>query len=96
MTECSGTIHISSAIISVLPIQRDHVLRWLAALPDVEVHHQNLHKIVIVLEGPDGSALGTRLAEIALWDGVLSASMVFEQIESASDLQEERNDGFAT
>ncbi|WP_424630032.1 chaperone NapD [Bradyrhizobium sp. SYSU BS000235] len=82
------TVHISSAVISVLPNRRDAVLQALAALPEVEVHQSNASKIVIVLEGPDSGALGARLAEISSWRGVLSANMVFEQTERAADLEE--------
>jgi nitrate reductase NapD len=80
MTE-EATIHISSAVVSVLPGRRDEVLRMLAALPDVEVHHADASKIVIVMEAADSGILGGRLAEIACWQGVLSANMVFEQVE---------------
>jgi periplasmic nitrate reductase NapD len=82
------TVHISSAVVSVLPRYRDAVLQALAALPEVEVHQSNASKIVIVLEGPDSGALGARLAEISSWRGVLSANMVFEQTERAADLEE--------
>lgn len=81
-------VHISSAVVSVLPRHRDNVRAALAALPDVEVHHQDAAKIVIVLEGPDSGALGARLAEISGWNGVLSANMVFEQVENADALEE--------
>jgi nitrate reductase NapD len=80
------TVHISSAIISVLPNRRDEVLARLSALPDVEIHHMEPFKIVVVLEADDAGAIGGRLVEISAWDGVLSANMVFEQ--SLSDTGE--------
>jgi nitrate reductase NapD len=80
-----ATIHISSAVVSVLPARRDEVLRLLAALPGVETHQSNASKIVIVMEAAESGILGGRLAEIASWQGVLSANMVFEQVESADD-----------
>ena len=80
MTE-DETIHISSAVVSVLPNHRDDVLRTLAARPDIEVHHADASKIVIVMEAAESGILGGRLAEIATWQGVLSANMVFEQVE---------------
>lgn len=83
-----ASLHISSAVVSVLPDRRDDVLRLLAELPDVEIHQRTASKIVIVLEGPDSGLLGGRLAEIASWKGVLSANMVYEHVESASDLGE--------
>ncbi|MEH2530616.1 nitrate reductase NapD [Bradyrhizobium sp. AZCC 1588] len=81
-----ATIHISSAVVSVLPERRDEVLRRLAALPDVEVHQRDASKIVIVMEAPDSGILGSRLAEIACWQGVLSANMVFEQIDDLVEI----------
>ena len=59
-------------------------------MTNVEVHHQTATKIVIVLEGPESGVLGARLAEVAMIDGVLSANMVFEQIEQLADLGEQR------
>jgi periplasmic nitrate reductase NapD len=81
-----ATIHISSAVVSVLPDRRDEVLRALAALPDVEIHQRDASKIVIVMEAAESGILGSRLAEIACWQGVLSANMVFEQVERLADI----------
>lgn len=83
------SVHISSAVVSVLPAHCENVVRLLSKITGVEVHHQTTTKIVIVLEGPESGVLGARLAEIACMDGVLSANMVFEQIERLSDLGEQ-------
>ena len=80
-----ATIHISSAVVSVLPEWRDRVLNALAALPGVEVHQRDASKIVIVMEAVESGILGGRLAEIASWRGVLSANMVFEHVEQQED-----------
>lgn len=85
MTE-EATIHISSAVVSVLPQHRDEILRALATLHDVEIHHGDASKIVIVMEAAESGILGVRLAEIASWRGVLSANMVFEQVERLADI----------
>jgi periplasmic nitrate reductase NapD len=82
------TVHISSAVISVLPNWRDEVLGRLSALPGVEVHHVAPFKIVVVLEADDAGAIGSRLAEISTWNGVLSANMVFEQSAQLPDIGE--------
>jgi nitrate reductase NapD len=84
------TVHISSAVVSVLPAHRENVIRLLSDMNGVEVHHQSLSKIVIVMEAPDSGTLGARLAEIASIEGVLSANMVFEQIERLADLGEQQ------
>jgi len=79
-------IHISSAVVSVLPKNRDEVLRMLETLPEVQTHQSNASKIVIVMEAAESGIIAGRLAEIASWQGVLSANMVFEQVESLSDI----------
>ena len=81
-----STIHISSAVVSVLPKHRDDVLRALAALPEVEIHQRDDRKIVIVMEAAESGILGGRLAEIASWQGVLSANMVFEQVDEPVEI----------
>jgi nitrate reductase NapD len=86
MTE--RTIHISSAVVSVLPKHWDEVLRLLAALPEVDIHHCSASKIVIVMEAAESGIMGGRLAEIVSWQGVLSANMVFEQVERWADIGE--------
>jgi nitrate reductase NapD len=88
MTERPPHIHISSAIVSVLPAHQDDIARLLAQMPGVEVFHQASSKIVIVMEAPDSGVIGGRLAEIATLNGVLSANMVFEQAESLAELGE--------
>ena len=80
------TVHISSAVVSVLPDRKSDVLRWLEALPDVEIHQTNASKIVIVMEAAESGIIGGRLAQIASWQGVLSANMVFEQIERMTEI----------
>ena len=81
-------VHISSAVVSVLPAHLENVTRLLSDMDGVEVHHQSLSKIIIVLEGPESGVLGAKLAAIASMEGVLSANMVFEQIERLADLGE--------
>lgn len=80
--------HISSAVVSALPAQVDAVLARIRKLPETEVHRVENGKIVIVLEGSSTGVIGDRLATIGLIDGVLSANMVFEQIEDLADLDD--------
>jgi periplasmic nitrate reductase NapD len=81
-----ATVHISSAVVSVLPDHRDQVLRMLAAMPGVETHQRDASKIVVVMEATESGILGGRLAEIATWQGVLSANMVFEQVDGPVEI----------
>jgi len=80
--------HISSAVVSALPAHVDAVLAGIRALPETEVHRVENGKIVIVLEGASTGQIGDRLAAISLMDGVLSANMVFEQVEDLATLDD--------
>lgn len=80
--------HISSAVVSALPAHVEAVLAGIAELPETEIHRVENGKIVIVLEGSSTGVLGDRLAAISLFDGVLSANMVFEQIEDLETLDD--------
>ncbi|MGB3390963.1 MAG: chaperone NapD [Pseudaminobacter sp.] len=74
--------HISSAVVSVLPRRADEVVERLAGMDGVEVHATQASKIVVTIEGPDSGALGERLTQITLLDGVIAANLVFEHIYS--------------
>lgn len=78
-----AAVHVSSAVVAAKPEDAGSVAERLAALPDTEVRHAAGGKIVIVMEGPTSGALGERLTEIALMDGVLSANMVYEAVDPA-------------
>ena len=79
-----ATIHISSAVVSgVARTSRRGVAhaRSPARRRDTStrcVEDRDRHG------GADSGILGGRLAEIASWQGVLSANMVFEQVEGPS------------
>jgi nitrate reductase NapD len=88
-------VHISSAVISVLPPRQDEVMRSLSELPDLEVRHTGTGKIVVVMEAADSGVIGARLAEIAGWPGVLSANMVFEQVERLDNIGDRNDAPFA-
>jgi periplasmic nitrate reductase NapD len=80
------SVHISSAVVRTRPEDAVDVVAQIDAFPDCEVYHQEDGKIVVVLEGPSSDPVGSRLSEISLLDGVLSASLVYEQIETAESL----------
>ena len=80
--------HISSAVVSVLPHHQAEVARALSAMSGVEVFHQGPSKIVIVMEAEESGVIGERLSEIASMTGVLSANMVFEQMQPLAGVGE--------
>jgi nitrate reductase NapD len=71
--------------VSVLPGRQDDVVAALAALPETEVSAAKGNKIVVILEGRARSEVGSRLAAIALMDGVVAANMVFEHVDQAEE-----------
>jgi nitrate reductase NapD len=79
-------VHVSSAVVSAFPQRCGEVVKCIAALPNTEVYRVENGKIVIVMEGASTGEIGARLAGIALFDGVLSANMVFEQIEYLDEI----------
>jgi nitrate reductase NapD len=78
-------VHISSAVVTAFPARCAELTDLLNALPGTEVHRVENGKIVIVMEAGSSGELGSRLAGIAMMDGVLSANMVFEQIDTPDD-----------
>jgi nitrate reductase NapD len=81
---------ISSAVVSAFPERADEVVQALGKLPGTEVRAVQGGKIVIIIEGRESGAIGARLAEIALMDGVLAANLVYEHAET---LRDGENDG---
>lgn len=82
-------VHISGVIARSDPRRADEVAAAISRLPDVEIAHAEDGRFVLVIEGSSSGAVGARLAEISLLDGVVSASMVYEQIETLESLGEQ-------
>lgn len=80
MPEAELTHHISSAVVLTQPSEMHRIATLIDAMDDVEVHASYGGKIVVVIEGSSSGALGNRLAQISVLDGVMAANMVFEQI----------------
>jgi len=74
--------HISSAVVTAFPEASTAVAARILALPDTEIYAIENGKIVVVMEGATTGEIGGRLAEIALMEGVLTANLVFEQIDT--------------
>lgn len=88
MPDALVTVHISSAVISVLPARCHAVAQAIATMPGTEIHYQTDSKIVIVIEASNNGAVAERLTDIAALHGVLSANLVFEQIDRPEDYQQ--------
>ena len=89
MPEDQSVVHISSAVVQARPEHIDHVAAFINSLDGCEVAHVADTRLVAILEGPSSGFVGDMLSRIALCDGVLSANMVYEQIETAEALGED-------
>jgi nitrate reductase NapD len=78
----SQTVHISSYLVSAKPSMLGQVENDLGAIPVIEVCHVEPNgKIIITMETSDESAMVQALTEIQLIEGVVSAALVFHQVD---------------
>ena len=75
-------LHITSCLVHARPDRLDRVRRDLAALEGVDVHGASAAgKIVVTVEAANEHGIVERLADMRDLPGVLSAVLVFHQIE---------------
>ncbi|MBP7065040.1 chaperone NapD [Ferrovibrio sp.] len=79
--------HISSLVVHVRP-EHEAVLRHrIAQIPEAEIHSPaGAAKLVVVLETADQHGITQHLETIQAMQGVLAATLVYHQIEPATDL----------
>ena len=77
--------HISSLVVHVRPEKVAGVRAALGFMEGVELHAECSGKMVVTLETRTEGDIVTRLNEISLLDGVMSASMVFHHFESGGE-----------
>ncbi len=85
----SAVIHISSAVIRCLPAAVESVRVSIDALDLAEVVHVEENKLVVIIEGASSGMVGDCLTQISAYEGVVSAAMVYEQIEPAESAGEQ-------
>jgi nitrate reductase NapD len=79
--------HISSAVLRVAPERMTAVGAAVAALDGCEVALAADGKIVVLIEAETSGGVGERLTALALEDGVHSACMIYEQVETLASLR---------
>ena len=82
-------VHISSAVIRSLPAAVEAVRERIDAMDLAEVVHVEGNKLIVIIEGTSSGMVGDCLTQISALDGVVSASMVYEQVEPAESAGEE-------
>lgn len=90
MLEKTERYHVSSAVVATLPKMTQSVLATLHELENVEVHGEGNGKIVIVIEGNSTGMMGDALTYISTLDGVISANMVFEHVDTEENSGDEQ------
>jgi periplasmic nitrate reductase NapD len=74
--------HVSSLVLHVWPEHLAQVRAALAAMPGVEVPAEAGGKLVVTLETESESEIVSRMNEMSLLPGVLSAALVFHHFET--------------
>ena len=90
MVENTERYHVSSAVVATLPQMTQSVVATLQKLENVEIHGEGNGKIVIVIEGTSSGMMGGVLTYISTLDGVISANMVFEQVDTEENSGDEQ------
>jgi periplasmic nitrate reductase NapD len=75
-------VHVSSLVVHVRAEDVPAVRHALAQIPGAEIHAEHGGKFVVTLETVSEADIVTRLNEISLLAGVLSAALVFHQFEA--------------
>jgi nitrate reductase NapD len=81
----SGTRHVSSVLVHVLPQCRAAVIGQLSQIPGAEIHGEANGKIIVVLEASNSSVIGEHVLKMSLLEGVIAASLVYEQSYDSED-----------
>lgn len=85
----TGEMHVSSAIVFVMPGREDAVAEAAAGMAGVELHASVPGRLVVVIEGASSGEVGTRLLALAVLPDVVAANLVYEQVEPIEESGED-------
>jgi len=89
-------LHISSLVVHSTPKRLPLVEQAIAAIPGAEVHACSAEgKIVVTLEAGTLDEMSRKVADIQHIDGVLSAALVYQCVDSLDAMNEEMPDADA-
>ena len=74
-------LHIASLLVHFQPLMREAVHTAILAMQGAEIHLAQESKLVVTVEGPHEGFIADRMTAMHLLDGVLSAVLVFHQVE---------------
>ena len=90
-------LHISSLVVHSTPKRLSQVERAIAAIPGALVHASSAAgKIIVTLEAHTLDEMNVRVAGIQHTDGVLSAALVYQCVDSLDAMNEEIPDADAS
>ena len=78
-----GELHIASLLVHFQPSMSEAVHTAILAMEGTEIHLAEESKLVVTVEGPHEGFIADRMTAMHLLDGVLSAVLVFHQVEPA-------------
>jgi periplasmic nitrate reductase NapD len=78
----SSETHVTSLVVHVRTADIPAFRSALARIPGTEIHAEQGGKFVVTLETESEADIVTRLNDISLLAGVLSAALVFHQVET--------------
>lgn len=78
--------NVCGVLVMARPERGPEVERVLAAMSGVEVHARGEDgKLVVTVEGPASARCADTITEIALIEGVVSASLVYHEVDPESE-----------
>ena len=89
-------LHISSLVVHATPKRRQQVEQAIAGIPGAQVHASSATgKIIITLEARTLDEMSAKVAGIQHTEGVLSAALVYQCVDSLAAMNEEIPDANA-
>ena len=78
----AGSFHIASMVVQCMPQKLDATVKALRSKPNIEVPEKDEKgKMVVLIEAGDETTLMSCISEIESTPGVISANLVFHQID---------------
>jgi nitrate reductase NapD len=89
-------LHISSLVVHSTPKRLRQVEQAIAGIPGAQVHASSAAgKMIVTLEASTLDEMSTKVAGIQHTDGVLSAALVYQCVDSLDAMNEEMPDADA-
>ena len=83
-------VHISSLVVRAQPSYLDTLIEQISAFDEAEVYGSNsTGKIVVVIETSQQKFVSEVIDKINAFEGVLSASLIFHQVDDQKSLTRE-------